>query len=190
MAAAPTTGRRIVRFNVVGVLGFAVQILVLWLLVRVAGVPYLVATALAVESAIVHNFLSHWRWTWRDRVDGRRGFVSRFVCFNATNGAVSLVVNVGLMALLQGVLGVHYLVANLAGVACSATANFMLGDRVVFAGASDTSPTNPRQRARFRRARRVRAEPTGPPPRFGCLPRPGGSHPRRRPECPGRPARA
>jgi putative flippase GtrA len=127
------TGRRILVFNAVGVVGFGVQIAALWLLVHAGRLPCLAATAVAVETAIVHNFICHWCWTWSDRVAGRRQFLSRLLRFNATNGAVSLVVNVALMALLQGLLGVPYLVANLVGVACSAIANFILGDRVVFA---------------------------------------------------------
>ncbi len=123
---------RIVRFNAVGVLGFGVQLAALWLLVHAGHVRYLVATVLAVETAIAHNFICHWCWTWSDRVAGGAGFLRRFVRFNLTNGAVSLGVNVALMALLRGVFGVHYLVANLAGVLCSSAANFILGDRVVF----------------------------------------------------------
>ncbi len=119
-------------FNAVGVAGFGVQLLALWLLVRVGHMPHVIATALAVETAILHNFICHWCWTWSDRVGSRTEFVRRLVRFNVTNGGVSLVVNVALMALLQGLLGVHYLLANLAGVACSSAANFMLGDRVVF----------------------------------------------------------
>ncbi len=133
MTPPTTTGGRLVAFNAVGAVGFGVQVLALWLLVHVAGVPVVVAAALAVETAVVHNFICHWCWTWSDRVAGPREFLRRFTYFNLTNGAVSLVVNVLLMALLQGLLGVNYLVANLVGVVCSAGANFLLGDRVVFA---------------------------------------------------------
>jgi putative flippase GtrA len=122
MTAPKTTGARVAAFNVVGVVGFGVQIAALWLLVRVGQVPYLWATAIAVETAILHNFICHWCWTWSDRVAGRAEFVLRLVRFNATNGAVSLAVNVALMAFLQGVV-----------VLCSSAANFILGDRVVFA---------------------------------------------------------
>ncbi len=128
----PTTRLRLARFNAVGVLGFAVQLAALWLLVHVGQVPHLIATAMAVETAIAHNFIYHWCWTWNDRVNGRTEFLRRFVRFNLTNGAVSLVVNVVLMGLLHGVLGMHYLAANVLGVACSSVANFILGDRVVF----------------------------------------------------------
>ncbi len=33
------------------------------------GPHYLVATALAVEMAVLHNFFWHRRWTWADRRD-------------------------------------------------------------------------------------------------------------------------
>jgi putative flippase GtrA len=126
------TGRRIGAFNAVGVAGFGVQVATLCLLVRVGRVPYLIATVIAVETAILHNFIWHWCWTWSDRVAVRAEFGRRLVRFNVTNGAVSLVVNVALMAFLQGVVGVHYVVANLVGVTCSSAVNFILADRVVF----------------------------------------------------------
>jgi putative flippase GtrA len=53
-------------FNAVGLAGVAVQLACLALLVH-AGSHYLAATALAVEAAVLHNFLWHQRWTWRDR---------------------------------------------------------------------------------------------------------------------------
>ena len=44
-------------FNLVGVLGFALQLALLFLIKRFLGVPYLVATVLAVEAAVLHNFV-------------------------------------------------------------------------------------------------------------------------------------
>ncbi len=128
-----TTRVRVLVFNAVGGVGFFVQTGALWLLVSQAKLPCLAATALAVETAIVHNFICHWCWTWSDRDVSRRDFLVRLLLFNVTNGAVSLGVNLGMMALLQGVLGLHYLLANLVGVACGSAVNFLLGDRVVFA---------------------------------------------------------
>ena len=66
------------RFNAVGVLGFAVQLAVLALLVH-GGVHYLAATAIAVEAAILHNFLWHERWTWADRPGRGRARAGRLL---------------------------------------------------------------------------------------------------------------
>jgi putative flippase GtrA len=58
---------RFLRFSIAGATGFVVQIAVVALLANWAGMNYLAATAIAVEAAIVINFLWHERWTWRDR---------------------------------------------------------------------------------------------------------------------------
>jgi putative flippase GtrA len=58
---------RFFRFNVVGAMGVAVQLASLTLLVSGLGVHYLPATAIAIELSLLHNFLWHERWTWRER---------------------------------------------------------------------------------------------------------------------------
>ena len=55
--------RRWCVFNGIGLAGAAVQLAVLWMLLA-ARVHYLPATILAVEAALLHNFLWHERWTW------------------------------------------------------------------------------------------------------------------------------
>ena len=58
---------RWLKFNLVGGMGIAVQLLMLVVLKSGLHIHYLVATALAVEAAVVHNFLWHERFTWADR---------------------------------------------------------------------------------------------------------------------------
>lgn len=119
-------------FNVVGVVGFTVQLAVLWLLVHHAGVHYLAATAIATEAAVLHNFAWHRFWTWRDRAATRLGWLGRLGRFHLANGAVSLGGNVALMYVFTGVLGVPYLPANVTAVMVCASVNFLAGDRWVF----------------------------------------------------------
>ena len=57
--------KRWLRFNAIGIAGAAVQLTALKLL-SVVGVHYLIATALAVEAAVLHNFFWHCRWTWKE----------------------------------------------------------------------------------------------------------------------------
>src|SRR5256885_16206617 len=102
---------RFVRFNAVGVAGFALQLVVLWLLVR-AGVHYLAATAVAVEAAILHNFAWHERWTWRDRPAGGRSRLARLARFHAVNGTVSLAGRLLLLPVLRRGAGLPVLAAN------------------------------------------------------------------------------
>jgi putative flippase GtrA len=124
-------GSRFVAFNVVGVLGFAVQLGTLALLVH-GGVHYLAATAIAVEAAILHNFLWHERWTWADRPGRGRERLGRLARFHAVNGGVSLAGNLLLMPLLVRVAGLPILLANVAAVLTCALVNFGGADRFVF----------------------------------------------------------
>ncbi len=172
MTPPGTAARRVVAFNAVGIAGFVVQTVVLWSLVRVGHVGCVPAALLAVETAIVHNFICHWCWTWSDRVGGRGEFLRRLAVFNATNGAVSLAVNAASMALLQRVFAIDYLAANLAGLAAGAAINFVLGDRVVFAARRAACV---RRGGPARRGRRVRAAAIAPAPASGSLPRQAAS---------------
>jgi dolichol-phosphate mannosyltransferase len=122
---------RFVRFNAVGVAGFALQLVMLWLLAR-GGVHYLAATALAVEAAILHNFAWHECWTWPDRPAGGRTRLARLARFHAVNGAVSLAGNLLLMPVLVRGAGLPVLAANLVAVVVCAAVNFAGAERLVF----------------------------------------------------------
>jgi dolichol-phosphate mannosyltransferase len=123
-----------IRFNVVGVLGFALQSGALFVLTHSAHpVGYLAATAAAVELAILNNFFWHQRWTWKDRPSfTRRETLRRLAKFNVTNGAVSITGNLVLMSILVGRLGLPIASANVASVAACSICNFFLADRIAF----------------------------------------------------------
>ncbi|HEY3443578.1 MAG TPA: GtrA family protein [Paludibaculum sp.] len=122
------------RFSAVGGLGLAVKFGVLILMKSVFGLGYLLATSIAVEAAIIHNFVWHSRWTWRDRSrDLTMGeILHRLLRLHLTSGAVAMATNLVVMRLAVGEAGVHYIVANgLATVAASAV-NFMLANWLVY----------------------------------------------------------
>ena len=123
---------RFFRFNAVGFLGFALQVAILWGLMR-GGMHYLAATAIAVEAAVLHNYLWHERWTWRER--GARGWdrLRRLGGFHLLNGAVSLIGNLVLMRMLVGMWLLPPVAANLIAVGACSLVNFALSDRLVFA---------------------------------------------------------
>lgn len=129
------TGLRWLRFNLVGGIGIAVQLLLLVVLKTVLGLDYLVATALAVEGAVVHNFLWHERFTWPDRSSRDRGTGSwtRFVKFNLTTGALSIAGNVLCMKVLAGLGHMNYVLANAITIAACSVLNFLVSDGFVFA---------------------------------------------------------
>ncbi len=123
---------RWMKFNLVGSLGIGVQLATLWMLTS-AGVSYMIATALAVEAAVLHNFAWHERFTWVDRTDGSViNSIGRLLRFNLTTGAVSILGNLLIMRLLVGGSNVKPIVANLISIAVCSLANFIVSDRWVF----------------------------------------------------------
>ncbi|HLB86056.1 MAG TPA: GtrA family protein [Terriglobales bacterium] len=128
--SARTTAVRWLKFNAVGGIGIGVQLIVLAGLKSGLHLDYLIATALAVEAAVVHNYLWHERFTWADRT-AEAGFV-RFIKFNFTTGALSIVGNVVLMKLLVGVMALQYLVANGVTIAICSIVNFAVSNKFVF----------------------------------------------------------
>src|ERR1700751_6254308 len=102
------TGGRWMKFNGVGAGGILVQLGVLAVLKSGLQLDYLFATALAVEAAILHNYLWHERFTWRDRVSASSW--SRLSKYNLTTGVFLIIGNVVLMAVLVGgAKGNHFL---------------------------------------------------------------------------------
>jgi putative flippase GtrA len=121
---------RFAKFSAVGAGGVIVQTVMLGLLLRVGGMHYLVATALAVEASVLNNFVWHRRWTWADRA--RSSTALLFLRFNATNGVMSLIGNLAVMIVLVSGLKLHPLAANLITIVTCSLINFALADRVVF----------------------------------------------------------
>jgi len=182
--APPSTLVRWCRFNFVGGIGIAVQFVALFLVKSVLYFDYLVATAIAVEAAVVHNFVWHEQFTWADRVQASRGMVPpaisgagqsaepssgwrsvfsaatkrlftwrasapgvprrpygpsfrRFLRFNLTNGAVSILGNLALMKVMVGQGHMNYLLANAIAIALCSLANFLVSEEWVFESAGD-----------------------------------------------------
>ena len=123
--------RRWLKFNTVGAIGIVVQLAALAVLKGLLHVEYLWATGLAVEAAVLHNFVWHERWTWKGRVE-KKGMLWRLLRFNLTTGVISILANLIFMRLLVGQLHVQYLVANLLSIAATSIANFLLSEWFVF----------------------------------------------------------
>lgn len=124
---------RFLKFNLVSAIGIGVQLAALALLVSGLGVHYLVATALAVETAVLHNFVWHERYTWKGQGAGHlREVAVRLVRFHLGNGLVSLAGNLVLMRLLVGMLGVQYLAANVVTLGACGLINFAVSEWFVF----------------------------------------------------------
>jgi putative flippase GtrA len=113
---------------VVGAIGFALQLGVLVVLDR-AGWPVLLATPVAVEAAVLHNFVWHERWTWVDVRAGTRA--GRLARFHVTNGVISLVGNTAITAALVAA-SVPLVGASVVALIVCAGANFAAAHTFVF----------------------------------------------------------
>lgn len=123
-----------VKFNLVGVLGFALQTAALFVFTRATPqVSYFAATAIAVELAVLNNFVWHQRWTWKDRPSATtKETLGRLVKFNLTSGLFSISGNLLFMSVLVGRFGLPIGPANLASVAACSLVSFVLADRIAF----------------------------------------------------------
>ncbi len=138
MSVGPLVARWL-KFNGAGLLGVGVQLATLAALTGVAKMNYLLATALAVEIAVLHNFVWHEKVTWAERAAIRTAGVTkqvqvivRLLKFNLSNGAVSIVGNVLLMKSFVEGAHVPYLLANFLAILICSTANFFLCELFVF----------------------------------------------------------
>jgi len=141
MSADSSRGKlvRWCKFNLVGGMGIVVQFAALFLLKSALHFNYLAATAIAVEAAVVHNFVWHEQFTWADRMKADppqtlwRRSLARFVRFHLANGAVSIAGNLALMKVMVGMGHVNYLLANAIAISLCSVANFLVSEEWVFA---------------------------------------------------------
>lgn len=127
---------RWIKFTLAGTAGFAVQIAAVAALTQIAGLHYLVATAIAVELAIVCNFVWHERWTWRDRpaVSSPERW-ARLLRFNALTAVTSIAGSVALTAVFVEGAALSPIAANIASVIALGLVNFAGANTLVFRGA-------------------------------------------------------
>ena len=127
------------KFNLVGAMGMVVQLTALAAVSRCVGGHYLCASAVAVELAVLHNFVWHLHFTWRDRRDDSM-VLSQLMRFHLSNGLVSMLGNLVLMRVLVQEARVPLLVANGIAILCCSIVNFCLGDNWSFATRTRAEP--------------------------------------------------
>ena len=115
------------RFNLVGAMGVVVQLAALSLINRWAAGHYLYATVAATELALLHNFVWHLHYTWRDR-RADSAILTQLVRFHLSNGIVSMAGNVVLMRLLVEEAHLPVIASNGIAILCCSMINFSLSD--------------------------------------------------------------
>jgi putative flippase GtrA len=123
--------RRLSRFSLVGASGVVVNNVALLVLHGLLGLALLPATVAAVEIALVSNYILHEVWTFRRR----RLSLQRFAYYSLA-GLAALPVNVIAVQLLVG-LDMHYLPANLVGIAAGFAVNFAVSSKWIWSERTD-----------------------------------------------------
>ncbi len=94
-------------------------------------VNYLVATAIALEAAVLHNYIWHCRWTFSTK-DGAAVQAGSIWRFHLSNGLGALLCNLALMRVFTGSMGFKPIPSNLAAITLTSFLNFTLASKWVF----------------------------------------------------------
>ncbi len=121
---------RVTRFLSVGLLGVFVNLGVLYLLTEQAGMYYLLSGLIAIEVAIIHNFILNNSWTWRHRKK-KQGFMKRLFSFNIVSLA-GMTINIAALWFFTDIIGLWYLASQAIGIALGAALNYIWNDLWTF----------------------------------------------------------
>jgi putative flippase GtrA len=128
------------KFNLVGAMGMVLQFVSLALINEWTGGHYLCASAAAIELTLLHNFVWHLHYTWRDRHDDS-ALLSQLLRFHLSNGLISMLGNLALMRILVHEASLPVLASNSIAILCCSILNFYLGDLWAFARVRKKKPT-------------------------------------------------
>ncbi len=125
--------KRILSFQFIGWIGTGVNLAVLWLCYDVLSWPLLVSGALAIEVAIIHNFVWYYFWTWNDRVAFTvRDFLTLFIRYNIFTAAIDFIIRLGILWILTEYYGVHYIISDIVGMFIAPLLKYITNDAYIF----------------------------------------------------------
>lgn len=140
----------LIKFLIVGTIGFIVNSFVLWLIYQTTVFGFLppakttgniafwqhpdvrlfVASIIAVEASVFSNFLFHEKWTFRYRQKKGRT-ATRLAQFNLTSIGSPLI-TIATINILTPYFGVYYLIANAVGVILGLSWNWLANTRIIW----------------------------------------------------------
>lgn len=126
---------RFAAYGVAGGLATATHLAVLALLVELLAAPETWASAIGFACAVPVNYLLQHRYVFR-AVGNHRTFFARYVAVTLATMAL----NTGIFFLLNSVVGLFYIVAQIATIAVIVVVNFFVNMQFTFAA----SPAEPR----------------------------------------------
>ncbi len=123
---------RLIKFSIVGSIGAGISTGFLWLFTDVAGLYYLYSSAIAIEIAIILQFLMNDRWTFKERKTTHvEQFVKRIIKSNIWRSG-GLAVNIGVLYFLTEHVGLYYLRSHIVGIFCAFLLNYLFESRLTW----------------------------------------------------------
>jgi dolichol-phosphate mannosyltransferase len=122
---------RFLKFGVVGASGVVVNMGGLYVFKEFAGIPYFIASLIAIELSILSNFTVNLLWTWRDR-SGEGRIWTKVIRYHVGAGATAFLGNYLILIALTELFGMHYMISNLIGIAVGTLANYIINDLWTF----------------------------------------------------------
>ncbi len=117
----PANWLQLIRFSIVGASGYAVNLILYALLVKVLGVEYLVAETVAWIVSAANNFVWNRHWTFKAREGQVHAQAARFFVVTL----VALGANLIVLRLLVESAGMDKVVAEMLALAASTPLNFL-----------------------------------------------------------------
>lgn len=117
----PANWLQLVRFSVVGVSGYAVNLIIYALCVKALGVQYLIAESLAWIIAAANNFVWNRHWTFQARAGQVHVQAIRFLVVSL----IALAFNLVVLRILVETAGMDKLAAEVIALAASTPLNFL-----------------------------------------------------------------
>lgn len=129
--------KRIFSFQFIGWIGTVLNLAVLWLCYDVLQWSLLVSGALAIEAAIIHNFVWYYFWTWSDRVEYTfRDFFHLLVKYNILTAAIDFIIRLSILWVLTEYFGIHYLISDIIGMFIAPIIKYITNDAYIFSTGS------------------------------------------------------
>ena len=125
LLACPSLIARLGKFLSVGASGSAINLIIFWLLTARLEINYLVASATAFEVAMCSNYAWNNAWTFADRRRSSFAHVRGLVSYQIV-AMGALAINLIVLQVLHGLLGLNALIANVLAIGAGAGWNFTL----------------------------------------------------------------
>lgn len=120
----PLKLRRFMKYCIVGLSGVFINMFFLWFFTEILRLPYLIASPIAIELAIINNFSLNNCWTFKGNTN-KSPVLIKLAKFN-TISMGGLLVNMTILFMLTEFLQLYYLLSNLTAILAATLWNYLL----------------------------------------------------------------